>query len=416
VGADHIAKSAPDGYSLLIGAVATHAINPSLYARMPYDAERDFTPISLIAVVPNVLVLNGAFAKAESIRSVDDFIAVLKRKPGAFQFASGGNGSAGHLAGELFKQQTQTFAVHIPYRGAGPAQLALMSGEVQFMFDNLASAAARIREGKISALGITTPGRTAAMPELAPLAELAPQSLKGFDISTWYGLFAPANTPRPIVERIHAALHRAMAVCEAGTMSDGWPVLRPSWRVARPLGPRVRRGRRAASRASWRTRGASRTHSQRQVHAGRAHSGASSRDAAARMPRAQRRARRARGRGWLKRARWAQWARRGCAARLLGAAAAHNRARACLQRGAAAADGIGTRTWQLTAGSARACGGRVRSNLSRGCTTKVTGSCAIAAAGGGTSKQWSPSGAAGMMTISIGEPTISSPSSAALNL
>jgi tripartite-type tricarboxylate transporter receptor subunit TctC len=211
VGADHIAKSAPDGYSLLIGAVATHAINPSLYARMPYDAERDFTPISLIAVVPNVLVLNSAFAKLESIRSVDDFIAVLKRKPGAFQFASGGNGSAGHLAGELFKQQTQTFAVHIPYRGAGPAQLALMSGEVQFMFDNLASAAARIREGKISALGITTTGRAAAMPELAPLAELAPQSLKGFDISTWYGLFAPANLPRPIVDRIHAALHQAMA-------------------------------------------------------------------------------------------------------------------------------------------------------------------------------------------------------------
>lgn len=211
VGADHIAKSAPDGYSLLIGAVATHAINPSLYSRMPYDAARDFTPISLIAVVPNVLVLNSAFAKAESIRSVDDFTAVLKRKPGAFQFASGGNGSAGHLAGELFKQQTQTFAVHIPYRGAGPAQLALMSGEVQFMFDNLASAAARIREGKISALGVTTTGRAAAMPELAPLAELAPQSLRGFDISTWYGLFAPANTPRPIVERIHASLHRAMA-------------------------------------------------------------------------------------------------------------------------------------------------------------------------------------------------------------
>lgn len=211
VGADHVAKSAPDGYSLLIGAVATHAINPSLYPRMPYDAERDFTPISLIAVVPNVLVLNDAFANSEGIRSVDDFIAVLRRRPGAFQFASGGNGSAGHLAGELFKQQTGTFAVHIPYRGAGPAQLALMSGEVQFMFDNLASAAPRIRDGRIRALGITTPTRAASMPDLAPLADLAPQALKGFDISTWYGLFAPANTPRPIVDRVHAALHQAMA-------------------------------------------------------------------------------------------------------------------------------------------------------------------------------------------------------------
>ena len=210
VGADHVAKSPADGHALLIGAVATHAINPSLYPRMPYDAERDFAPISLIAVVPNVLVLNEAFAQRESIRSVDEFVAVLRRRPGAFQFASGGNGSAGHLAGELFKQQTQTFAVHIPYRGAGPAQLALMSGEVQFMFDNLASAAPRIREGRILPLGITTLSRAPAMPELAPLSELSPRELKGFDISTWYGLFAPAGTPRPIIDRLHGALLEAM--------------------------------------------------------------------------------------------------------------------------------------------------------------------------------------------------------------
>ena len=210
LGADHVAKSPADGYSLLIGAVATHAINPSLYPRMPYDAERDFAPISLIAVVPNVLVLNEAFAQRESIRTVDDFVAVLRRRPGAFQFASGGNGSAGHLAGELFKQQTQTFAVHIPYRGAGPAQLALMSGEVQFMFDNLASAAPRIREGRILPLGLTTVSRTPAMPELAPLSELSPRELKGFDISTWYGLFAPAGTARPIIDRLRGALLEAM--------------------------------------------------------------------------------------------------------------------------------------------------------------------------------------------------------------
>jgi tripartite-type tricarboxylate transporter receptor subunit TctC len=210
LGADSVAKAAPDGQTLLIGAVATHAINPSLYPRMPYDAERDFTPISLIAVVPNVLVLNHEFAQREGIKSINDFINVLKRRPGAFQFASGGNGSAGHLAGELFKQQTGTFAVHIPYRGAGPAQLALLSGEVQFMFDNLASAAPRIREGRIQALGITTLKRAAAMPDIAPLAELAPNTLKGFDISTWYGLFAPASTPSEIIERTHAALVRAM--------------------------------------------------------------------------------------------------------------------------------------------------------------------------------------------------------------
>lgn len=210
LGADSVAKAAPDGQTLLIGAVATHAINPSLYPRMPYDAERDFTPISLIAVVPNVLVLNQDFAQREAIRSVGDFIKVLKRRPGALQFASGGNGSAGHLAGELFKQQTGTFAVHIPYRGAGPAQLALLSGEVQFMFDNLASAAARIREGRIIALGVTTLQRAATMPEIAPLADLEPGALKGFDISTWYGLFAPAALAPDLIDRTHAALLQSM--------------------------------------------------------------------------------------------------------------------------------------------------------------------------------------------------------------
>ena len=210
LGADSVAKSAPDGQTLLIGAVATHAINPSLYPRMPYDAERDFTPISLIAVVPNVLVLNLDFAQREGIRSVGDFIKVLKRRPGALQFASGGNGSAGHLAGELFKQQTGTFAVHIPYRGAGPAQLALLSGEVQFMFDNLASAAARIREGRIVALGVTTLRPAVTMPEIASLAALEPNALRDFDISTWYGLFAPASLPPELVDRTHAALVQAM--------------------------------------------------------------------------------------------------------------------------------------------------------------------------------------------------------------
>lgn len=210
LGADSVAKASPDGQTLLIGAVATHAINPSLYPRMPYDAERDFTPISLIAVVPNVLVLNQDFAQREAIRTVADFIGVLKRRPGALQFASGGNGSAGHLAGELFKQQTGTFAVHIPYRGAGPAQLALLSGEVQFMFDNLASAAARLREGRIQALGVTTLKPSPSMPEIAPLATLEPGSLKDFDISTWYGLFAPASLSTELVERTHAALVQAM--------------------------------------------------------------------------------------------------------------------------------------------------------------------------------------------------------------
>ncbi len=210
VGADSVAKAAPDGYTLLVGAVATHAINPWLYAKMPYDAQRDFAPITLMANVPNVLVVNKAFATKHNIRTVADFVSVLKRSPGQTQFASGGNGSAGHLAGESFKMRTQTFSLHIPYRGAGPAQLALLSGEVDFMFDNLASAAPRVREGKVMALGVTTPRPAALMADLAPLATSKVAGLEGFDISTWFGLFAPVGTPQGVLDKLHADLTAAL--------------------------------------------------------------------------------------------------------------------------------------------------------------------------------------------------------------
>ncbi len=210
LGADAVAKSAADGHTLLVGAVATHAINPSLYAKMPYDAVKDFAPITLIANVPNVLVLNNDFAARHNIRTVADLVGMLKRNPGQTQFASGGNGSAGHLAGEFFKMQTGIFSLHIPYRGAGPAQLALLSGEVQFMFDNLASAAPRIRDGKIKALAVTTLQRANLMPELTTLDDAGVPALKGFDISTWFGLFAPAATPLPVLDKLHADLTQAL--------------------------------------------------------------------------------------------------------------------------------------------------------------------------------------------------------------
>jgi tripartite-type tricarboxylate transporter receptor subunit TctC len=204
VGADSVAKAAPDGHTLLLGAVATHAINPSLFPKMPYDAVRDFAPLTLVANVPNVLVLNRAFAEQHGIATVAQLVRHLQAHPGRTQFASGGNGSAGHLAGELFKMRTQTFSLHIPYRGAGPAQMALLSGEVHFMFDNLASAAPAIREGKVVALGVTTTQASAQMPSLAPLAQSGVAALKDFDISTWFGLFAPAGTPQTVLERLHA--------------------------------------------------------------------------------------------------------------------------------------------------------------------------------------------------------------------
>lgn len=203
IGADAVAKAPADGYTLLLGAVATHAINPSLYAKMPYDAVKDFAPITLIANVPNVLVLNERFAKDNKIVTIADLIDYAKRNPGKLAYGSGGNGSAGHLAGEMFKERTGLVAVHVPYRGASPAQLALLGEDVQFMFDNLASAAPRIKEGKLKALAITTREKADAFPELQTLSASGIAGLKDFEVSTWFGLFAPAGTPQPILDKLH---------------------------------------------------------------------------------------------------------------------------------------------------------------------------------------------------------------------
>src|SRR5690606_22797209 len=151
LGADHVAKSPPDGYSIVMGAVATHAINPYLYAKMPYDANRDLTPITRVATVPNLLIMNEDAAAHLRIRSVADLTAHARANPGKLNYASGGNGSAGHLAGELFKSMAKVSMVHIPYKGAAPAQLGLLGGQTDLMFDNLASATPQIRAGKLKA-------------------------------------------------------------------------------------------------------------------------------------------------------------------------------------------------------------------------------------------------------------------------
>jgi tripartite-type tricarboxylate transporter receptor subunit TctC len=203
IGADFVAKSAPDGYTVLMGAVATHAINPALYPKMPYDAQKDFVPLTPIALTPNVLILHPSIPA----KNVNEFIAHLKANPGKLSFASGSNGSAGHLAGELFKTMTNTDMVHIPYKGAGPALASLLAGETQVMFDNLANAAPQIKAGKVKALAITSGKRTPLASELPTLAE---SGLAGFDISTWIGIFLPANTPKPVVDRLHREFLAAM--------------------------------------------------------------------------------------------------------------------------------------------------------------------------------------------------------------
>ena len=212
LGMDLVAKAAPDGLTLGMGAVATHAINPWLYAKIPYDPIRDFTPITLVAQVPNVLVMNVDVAKKLGIASVADLVAYAKKNPGRLNYGSGGNGSAGHLAGEMFKSQAGVYMVHIPYAGGPPAQLALLSGQVDLNFDNLAAASANIKSGKLTALAMTTAKRSSAMPEVPTIAETGgARGLAAFDINTWFGLFGPAGLPPAATQRLHRAFTEALA-------------------------------------------------------------------------------------------------------------------------------------------------------------------------------------------------------------
>lgn len=210
IGADTVAKAAPDGLTIGIAATATHAVNPWLYGKMPYRADRDFAPITQMLRVPNVLVMNAGTAQRLNIYNLQDFIAYARANPGKLNYGSGGNGSAGHLAGELFKARAGIYAVHIPYNGGNPAQLALLSGQVDFNFDNLATAAANIRAGKLTALAVTSLTRSAALPRVPAVAETLP----GFAVDTWWGLVAPAATPSEAVARLNQAFVAALKAPE----------------------------------------------------------------------------------------------------------------------------------------------------------------------------------------------------------
>jgi tripartite-type tricarboxylate transporter receptor subunit TctC len=208
LGADIVAKSPPDGYTLLMGTVGTQAINPSLYPKMPYDAVKDFVPITLVAGVPNVMVMNPAKAAANGITDVRSFIAYARKNPGKLNMASSGNGTSIHLSGELFKTMTGTYMVHFPYRGSGPALLDLIGGTMDVMFDNLPSALPQIKAGKLIALAVTSSERSAALPDVPTIAEAGP--VKGFDATSWFGLLAPAGTPADIVNRLQQESAKAL--------------------------------------------------------------------------------------------------------------------------------------------------------------------------------------------------------------
>ena len=213
IGADAVAKAAPDGLTIGLAATATHAVNPWLYRRLPFDPARDFAGITQMVRVPNVLVMNADKAKSLNIDTLADLIAYAKANPAKLNYGSGGNGSAGHLAGEMFKQRAGIYALHIPYRGASPAQLALLAGEVDFNIDNLAAAAPNIRAGKIKALAVTTLAASPMLPGVPPLSN----TFKGFGIDTWWGLVAPAGTPAPVIERLNKAFVDALNTPETKT-------------------------------------------------------------------------------------------------------------------------------------------------------------------------------------------------------
>ncbi|MBP3439564.1 MAG: tripartite tricarboxylate transporter substrate binding protein [Sutterella sp.] len=207
VGMGYVKRQPGDGYTLVVGAVATHAINPHLYKKLPYDAKKDFKPVTLIAHVPNVLVITPDFQKKTGIKSVRDLVAYAKANPGKLNYASGGNGSAGHMAGEWLKNSEKIDMVHVPFAGAAAARLSVLAGQTDLIFDNLASCTANIQAGKLIPLAVTTKVRTPALPDVPTMEEAG---IANFDISTWYGLFVPAATPDDVVNGLNKAIVEAL--------------------------------------------------------------------------------------------------------------------------------------------------------------------------------------------------------------
>jgi len=203
VGASLAAKAAPDGYTVFIGG-AHHAIAPSFYKKLDYDIEKDFVPITVIAQPPQAIVVNPSKVQANTLK---DLIAYAKAHPGQLNYASAGNGSAHHLAGELFKLQTQTDLAHVPYKGAGPALSDLIAGQVDLMFDGLGSSAQHIRAGRIKALAVASKTRSAAFPNVPTAAEAG---VPNYEVSTWYALWAPKGTPKEIVDKLYAETAKAL--------------------------------------------------------------------------------------------------------------------------------------------------------------------------------------------------------------
>ncbi len=207
IGSEAVAKSPGDGYTLLMGTVGTHGINPSLYKKMPYDAVKDFAPVTLVALVPNILVVHPSVPA----KSVAELIALAKKQPGKLTYASSGNGTSIHLSGALFESLAGVQMVHVPYKGSAPAVTDLLGGQVNMMFDNMPSALPHVKAGKLRALGVTSAKRSPAVPDVPTIAEAG---VKGYEASSWFGVLAPATTPKDIVAKLNAEIAKSLGTPE----------------------------------------------------------------------------------------------------------------------------------------------------------------------------------------------------------
>ncbi len=204
IGSELAARATPDGYTLLMGNVAPNAVNVSLFKKLGFDPVRDFAPISLVAVTPNILVAHPSVP----VKTVNDLVALAKAKPGALNFPSAGVGSSSHLAGEMLKSMAKIDMVHVPYKGGGPALIAMISGQVQIMFATLPAAMPHVKSGRARPVAVTTAKRSKAMPDLPTIAE---SGIAGYEAATWYGLLAPARTPQPVINRLHGEVVQILA-------------------------------------------------------------------------------------------------------------------------------------------------------------------------------------------------------------
>ena len=217
IGADAVAKANTDGSVIGIAATATHAVNPWLYKRMPYNAATDFSPVTQMLRVPNVLVMNADNAKRLNIHSLQDFLSYARNNPGKLNYGSGGNGSAAHLAMEYFKLSTQTFVVHVPYRGTAPSVSDAVAGQIQMVFTGAPALIPMIKAGKLRAIAVSSPKRLDSLPDVPTVAESGLKGLDGFEADQWYGLVAPAGTPAAVVQKLNQVVNANLAAPEMMT-------------------------------------------------------------------------------------------------------------------------------------------------------------------------------------------------------